>query len=100
MDKSLYGRYLILMLFRTDLRHEPRLAIRDGEQKPEDIDLLYDLKHHWSAYARADRIDFVDIDGTTTTLRIRRKKPEWQSASLVTIDDIKTEFKQKESHHE
>jgi hypothetical protein len=89
MNKDLVGCYLILMVFRTDLRHETQLALRRGELKPGDMDLLLCLKYHWTGYAHADRIDFVDLDGTTTTMRVRRQKQPWARARLVTIDDLR-----------
>ncbi len=89
MNKDLVGSYLILMVFRNDLRHETRLAIKRGELKPGDMDMLLCLKYHWTGYAHADRIDFIDLDGTTTTLRVRRKKEPWARARLVTIKDLR-----------
>lgn len=94
MKKELYGRYLILMLFRKDLRFGSLLALRRGELKPQDIDILRDVRHHWTSYAQAARIDFVDLDGTTTTLRVRREKREEYPVSLVTVEDIRPQFKQ------
>jgi hypothetical protein len=89
MNKDLVGCYLILMVFRTDLRFETQLALRRGELKPEDMDLLLCLRYHWTGYAHADRIDFVDLNGDTTTMRVRRQKQPWTRARLVTIDDLR-----------
>jgi hypothetical protein len=89
MNKDLVGSYLILMVFENDLRHDTRMALRRGEVKPGEMDMLLCLRYHWSGYAHADRIDFIESDGTTTTLRTRRKKQPWTRARLVTIADLR-----------
>lgn len=37
MNKDLIGCYLILMVFRNDLRFDSQLAMRRGELKPEGV---------------------------------------------------------------
>lgn len=79
------GEYVILMLFRKDLRDEIRKSIQIEEITSSDLALTY------RDYALAHRVDFVDRDGTTRTLKELAKEPQ-RMAALITRPESFTEF--------
>jgi hypothetical protein len=89
MASELSGKYLILMLFRCNLMPEAEDALRHGTKKISELQVRRDFGGHWSVYARADRIDFVDLNGESVTLEVRRARPKYAHPASVTFDDLK-----------
>ena len=68
--------YVILMLFRGDLRSE-------CADKPIEADEWTDIRWTRKDAEHTDRVDFIDLDGAQRTMKIRPKPSAMKAQSIA-----------------